>query len=271
MKKLISILILFVGLFMSAAVAASNGSSQGQPFIEQQEAFETAIAAEEAARIAADQAEAATRAAADATLSAELAAEKAARIANDLAIEAQIAANAALIMDVENRVSVLEGLSLDRSITWTETSSPDLINMGSDIASLNYQPGDWVAIVSRHGQHGWEIGNCISHPGIELWLDTIVNGLYVNTSIPGTGSFLLTNGSWINSPTIHLYVNMQSSIPTVSLRGTNWNHQLHDRVLYPYYRGREVYLYSAGVIGGFAIGNTFTINVASTRLEACGF
>lgn len=278
------------------SLAESSGDNNGKPFLELQAAVDAALAAEAAAREAADAAEAsareaadtaealardsadalesATRAAADAALSAQIAAEEAARIAADNALQAEIAAHDALLVDLDGRVSVLEGLHLARSITWTETTGTfDVTNISGDIAGLGYLSGEWMSFISHNASTGREIGNCTNHARVGNWLNAAAAGGYYDSNyLGGTGSHFLLNGNWYTSPTFRLYTRNSSSYQVLQIfsSGSTFNHFVIDRKGLGSHINFEVYSrYSS--LGGNTIGNTLTINVAATRLEACGF
>ena len=294
MKKFALIFALILVPLLS--LAENSGDSNGQPFQELQAAVEAALAAEAAAREAADAAEAsarqagdtaealeretvdaaerAARAAEDASLSARIAAEEVARLAADAALQAEIDAHDALLLGLDERVSILEGLHLERSVTWTETTAFDVTDIAGDIAGLNYQPGEWMFFVSTNAATAREFGTCTNHAAVTYWLSAAAAGTNNGAAYSGAGSYFFSNGTWYGSQTIQLDTGTSiyyQYLQIATYKGSSsFTHAVVDRKGNPLYINNEVFSrYS--VFAGFGIGNTLTINVAETRLDACGF
>lgn len=276
MKSYISTLLILIGMISGSLFAATQGYEKGEPFQETQQAIDAAVAAEAAARASADEAESAARASEDAILAAAIAAEKVARIEADMKLEADIAASAALLLGLEGRVSILEELALSRSVTWIETAGYDAMNIAGAIETLGYTTGEWLAVISRNVGTGIEMGNCSNHPQMGEWLQAAVLGTQYQASIGGEGSYFLTGGEWVDSPTINFYSNTRAAYPYFQIYGVNWKHFLIDRkhrINYGYgFETQEIYSYVSGAPGsGYGLGNTLTLNAGQTRFEACGF
>jgi hypothetical protein len=254
--------LLFLTWFSMPILAASEGASNGKPFQELQVAIDAAVAAEAAAR-----------AAEDAALTAMIAAEEATRILADLALQAEIDAQAVLLLDLDDRVSVLEGLILERSVTWTETANTfDVVDLAGTIAGLNYQTGEWIAFISSNAVTGREEGNCTNSPLIASWLNAVVSGsAYTSGRVMDNTSRWLHSGIWYNSVPLYLISSVSTNSQTLQIvGGPPFNHAVVDRKGTTSQIDNEVYSFFGGGLG-YAIGNTLTLNVASTRLDACGF
>jgi hypothetical protein len=286
MKKLIFFALLSV--LSLGALAQSQGNANGQPFQELQSAVDRAITAEAGAREAADAAEAAARAAADtaeaaaraaadlaesttraaqdAALAAEIAAEEVARIAADIALQGHINAEIAARLALEERVSILEDFHFTgRSVTYVETAGKDVFDF-SAINGLNYQAGEWVLLYGYYAYSDREIALCSNHPAMESFLNTppgarfdidVWGGPDDLFNVDGTGWYPGAGLGLHRSDHDFMYHDFYSPTNQMSARTYGQDKS-------------EVLVYVAGQ-GGYYTGNTFTISVAQTRLEACGF
>jgi len=254
MKTFLFALLISVGLMAGSTGFASQGNNNGIPFQELQAAVDAALAAEAAAREAADAAAASA-----------LAAEEAARIDADAVLQGEIEANAWFAAGLNDRVSVLEGLHFGRSVSWTETEDFELISVANAIVELNYQPGEWFAWIFRSAYYNFEYGFCSNHPRIADWLNAAVTGTYFFYNIYGPDTYIHSNGYWYNNmPHVigtqtyyagYPYLISYANTPQMGL----------------YQRAPDQSASHEILINGFWLGNTATINIGGSREIACGF
>lgn len=231
-----------------------------------------AIAAEAAAREAAVSAEASARAAEDAALSAAISAEELARISADRELQHQLDTHAILLEGLDNRVSVLEGLDLGRSVTWIETSEFDVVDMANAAAGLNASSGDWVLVTGKKGRNGQEWSICTDSSNAIDWLSNMA----ASTSFYSyTRMYINIGNGWLPNYTVYMSTGDvgYSQYMRVAYPATGspvYQTQVNDRKGNTSHINAEVfvrYYYS----GENYPGNEVTINVDTTRLEACGF
>jgi hypothetical protein len=205
MKTIFAVILISLGLVVGAPSYAANGDNKGQPFQELKAATDAALAAEAAAREAADSAQAAALAAeeaarmqADSAMAAALALEQVARMQADLAAQAQINAHAGMLQGLGDRVSHLfaDGLILTRSITWEETTDYDVVDLAGLITGLHYQPDEWILFLFRNAVSGTEFGLCTNNPKVADLLAAVSSGSYYQSGYTsGSGSFFYLNGT----------------------------------------------------------------------------
>jgi len=280
MRTLISALVISVGLLAGTALAASNGDNNGKPFQDLQDAIDAAVAAESAAREAGDaaisaevSAETAAREAGDAAAAAAIATEELARINADQDLQAQLDTQELLLVGLDDRVSVLEGLPVGRTITWTETGALDVVDLAANIAGLNVNPNEWVFMAGTYSLTGQEWGICTNDPTAYSWLSNAASGSYYFSDVANV--WIFAGGYWYGGYTVRLiagnldYVQyLRVGYPAYSF--PSYLFLLSDRKGDVNYINNEVFVrYSR--TGAYRAGNTITLNVGTDRMAACGF